>query len=62
MSSPPLTVVARGPEQQKCSQCGRTGTRGFTTLTNEEHRISITICANKTACRKRWPQPPRDDA
>lgn len=61
-SSPPLAVIAGGPKTRRCSQCGRSGTRGFRTLTNEEHRISITVCANKSACRKRWPQPARDDA
>jgi len=58
---PPLAVIATGPETQRCSQCGRVGTRGFRTLTNEEHRISITVCANKGACRLRWPKPARDD-
>jgi hypothetical protein len=48
------------PEPQRCSQCGRNGTHGFTTLANEEHQISITVCANKNACRKRWPKPARD--
>jgi hypothetical protein len=62
LEGPPLTVIGEGPELQRCSQCGRLGIRGFQTLTNEEHRISITVCANKNACRKRWPKPPRDDA
>lgn len=50
------------PEPQRCEQCGRSGARGFKTLTADEHGISITVCSNKTACRKRWPKPPRDEA
>lgn len=49
------------PQTQRCSQCGRSGTRGFRTLTSVEQRISITVCANTNACRKRWPKPRRDD-
>ncbi len=42
-----------------CEQCGRIGKRGYRTLANEHG--SITVCANKIACRKRWPKPARDD-
>jgi hypothetical protein len=62
LEGPPLAATATGPELQRCSQCGRLGTRGFRTLTNTEHRINITVCANKNACRKRWPKPARDEA
>ncbi|WP_318201094.1 hypothetical protein [Streptomyces sp. SCL15-4] len=62
LEGPPLTFTGNGPELQRCAQCGRLGVRGFTTFTNAEHRISITVCANKAACRKRWPKPARDDA
>ncbi|WP_171117854.1 DNA translocase FtsK [Streptomyces sp. Z423-1] len=44
-----------------CEQCGRIGKRGYRTLSNDEHGISITVCSNKAACRKRWPKPARDD-
>lgn len=49
------------PKEKRCSQCGRQGIRGFTILASEEHRIQITVCAAKRACRKRWPKPPLDD-
>ncbi|WP_405769230.1 hypothetical protein OG539_32660 [Actinacidiphila glaucinigra] len=58
----PLVVIAAGPKTQRCSQCGRSGTRGFRVLANDEHHIRITVCANKTACRKRWPKPATPDA
>lgn len=53
-----------------CEQCGRTGTRGFTTIpgvtlphpTLNLATDPITICANKNACRKRWPKRPDEDA
>lgn len=48
-------------EVQRCEQCGRIGKRGFRTLRNDEHGIRITECANRVACRKRWPKPERDD-
>ena len=41
-----------------CEQCGRIGKRGFKNLIDP----AITVCANKNACRKRWPKPARDDA
>ncbi|NUS82704.1 MAG: hypothetical protein HOY75_08120 [Streptomyces sp.] len=53
---------ARDVFVQCCEQCGRVGKRGYRTLTRDEQDISITVCANKGACRKRWPNPPRDDA
>lgn len=40
-----------------CEQCGRIGKRGFKNFIDP----SITVCANKAACRKRWPKPARDD-
>ncbi|MDX3520750.1 DNA translocase FtsK [Streptomyces scabiei] len=45
-----------------CEQCGRIGKRGYRTHTAAEHGIEITVCANKAACRKRWPKPADDDA
>ncbi|MFB7313010.1 DNA translocase FtsK [Streptomyces sp. NPDC056192] len=47
---------------QCCEQCGRIGKRDFRTLADKEHDIEITECANRAACRKRWPKPARDDA
>ena len=40
-----------------CEQCRRIGKRGFKNFIDP----SITVCANKNACRKRWPTPARDD-
>lgn len=57
LEGPPLARFAAGPELQRCSQCGRLGVRGYRMLTNDEHDIRITLCANKNACRKRWPKP-----
>ena len=59
-------TATKTTKTQHCSQCGRTGTRGFTTLTAKDVLIDggglpIVICANKTACMKRWPRPARDD-
>lgn len=62
LEGPPLALTGAGPELQRCAQCGRLGVRGFQTITNEEHHIRITLCANKNACRKRWPKPKRDKA
>lgn len=53
---------ARDVHARYCEQCGRVGRRGFRTLSNDERDIEITECANRAACRKRWPNPPRDDA
>lgn len=53
---------ARTVHVRRCEQCGRIGKRGFRTLAAEERDIRITVCANKSACRKRWPKPARDDA
>lgn len=50
------------PETQTCEQCGRTGTRSFRTLEDQEHGIRITVCSNVTACRRRWPHPVHDAA
>jgi len=44
----------------RCAQCGRSGTRLFDVLP-VPGGIPIVICAVKTACRKRWPKPARDD-
>lgn len=52
---------ARDVRVRYCAQCGRIGPRGFRTLTSDEHGIRITECANRAACRKRWPKPPRNE-
>ncbi|MEU6342177.1 hypothetical protein ABZ883_14695 [Streptomyces sp. NPDC046977] len=49
------------PAPASCEQCGRTGSRGFRTLTAPDIK-PITVCANKAACRKRWPKPAIDEA
>jgi DNA translocase FtsK/SpoIIIE-like protein len=41
---------------QRCEQCGRVGRRGFRTHSSEH--AEVTVCASKTACRKRWPRNP----
>jgi hypothetical protein len=51
---------ARDVHVRYCEQCGRIGKRGFRDLIPENG--SLTVCANKSACRKRWPKPVRDDA
>ena len=51
---------ARDVHVRYCEQCGRIGKRGFQTLARDD--ISVTVCANKTACRKRWPKPASDIA
>ncbi|MFF4090363.1 DNA translocase FtsK [Streptomyces nigra] len=53
---------ARDVFVRRCEQCGRVGRRGFQTLANEEQDVPITVCANKVACRRRWPKPSRDEA
>lgn len=45
-----------GPKRQ-CAQCGRTGTRQFTEIAATEYTAAITVCANRDACRRRWPKP-----
>lgn len=56
--------------QRCCHQCGRTGTRGFVALPDGDvihdgkvvvSARSMTECANKAACRKRWLRPRTDD-
>ncbi|MFF3998554.1 DNA translocase FtsK [Streptomyces cyaneofuscatus] len=52
---------ARDVYVRRCDQCGRIGKRAFSVL--EAPGIApITVCTAKTACRKRWPKPPVDDA
>ena len=57
-----------GAKKQRCEQCGRRGTRGFTVLIGEVEGDTLTVnippittCANKNACRKRWPKHRTDD-
>jgi hypothetical protein len=58
-----------GPDSvtKVCAQCGRIGTRGFTSIPDGdvmairlEHIViaahSMTVCASKSACMKRWPK------
>jgi hypothetical protein len=52
---------ARNIHVRRCEQCGRIGKRGYQTLGDDDHGIRITVCANKAACRKRWPKPARDE-
>lgn len=56
--------------QRRCHQCGRTGTRGFVAFPDGDvihdgkvvvSARSMTECANKAACRERWPTPRTDD-
>ncbi|MFE0470545.1 DNA translocase FtsK [Streptomyces sp. NPDC058947] len=53
---------ARDLRVRRCEQCGRIGKRGYRSHVNDEHGISITVCSNKSACRKRWPKPQHDAA
>lgn len=54
---------ARTLHAQYCQQCGRIGRRGFTTYPPGDFGgPPLTVCANKTACRKRRPKPARNDA
>jgi hypothetical protein len=46
---------------KECAQCGRIGRRSFTVLGETEYTKAITLCAVKSACRKRWPRTPVDD-
>lgn len=59
-------VRVDGDAQRCCQQCGRTGTRGFRVFPDgdvvHDGKVavaarSMTECANKDACRKRWPKP-----
>ncbi|MFG2412326.1 hypothetical protein [Streptomyces goshikiensis] len=50
-----------GPELKRCDQCGRLGIRSFKALAVPGMK-PITLCANKAACRKRWPKPATDEA
>ena len=61
MVGPPFGSRSREVYIRRCEQCGRIGKRGFRTLASEEHDIRITECSNRSACRKRWPKPARDD-
>ncbi|MBM4819809.1 MULTISPECIES: DNA translocase FtsK [Streptomyces] len=55
--------AARALHAQCCQQCGRIGRRGFRVYPSSDFGAPpITVCANKNACRKRWPKPLRDDA
>jgi hypothetical protein len=53
--------------QHVCDQCGRVGARGFRVVppSIDERYGEIpgfTECANKDACRKRWPRRESVDA
>ncbi|MFE0845315.1 DNA translocase FtsK [Streptomyces rochei] len=50
---------ARAVYVRRCEQCGRIGKRGFQTIDGDEH--TVTQCAARAACRKRWPKPACDD-
>lgn len=51
------------PETKSCAQCGRTGTRAFTTYPPAGvGDRPLTVCSNKRACRKRWPKPVTDES
>lgn len=54
---------ARGVSKMRCQQCGRVGVRGFTRLPSEaaDSFPPIIVCANKDACRKRWPKLAGDE-
>lgn len=52
------------PALLRCEQCGREGTRGFTTIPAGVYAHptygpieypAITVCTGKIACRRRWP-------
>jgi hypothetical protein len=53
---------SRTVHARRCEQCGRIGRRGFRHLRDDEHGVSITVCSNNAACRKRWPKPQYADA
>jgi hypothetical protein len=56
---------------KECQQCGRVGTRGFTTIPAQTVNVpaaggpvdlpEFTECANRAACARRWPKHPKDD-
>lgn len=56
--------------QRCCGQCGRTGMQGFRVFPAADaihdgkvavKARSMTECANKAACRRRWPKPSQDE-
>ncbi len=55
-------------EKKVCQQCGRAGVRGFNVAPAQTVVMSwgtadlpeFTECANKNACRKRWPKHSKD--
>jgi hypothetical protein len=53
------TLSQARPPLPYCQQCGRIGNRGFRTFpaNPETGAPAITVCANTTACAKRWPKP-----
>jgi hypothetical protein len=55
-----MATTAAQTNEQRCEQCGRTGTRGFRTL-KAPGVPEITVCASDGACRKRWPKPAAHD-
>ena len=61
MTNPVAVRSTKAINKSRCEQCGRTGTREFRTLIDAEHGIRIVVCANKAACRRRWPQQLVDD-
>jgi hypothetical protein len=62
LEGPPL-APGTGPELKRCAQCGRIGTHQFRTYPPGDFGgPSLTVCANKAACRKRWPKPSVDEA
>lgn len=58
------TISRSRPALPRCSQCGRVGTRGFRTMPADDALgvPAITVCANTTACAKRWPKRRDPDA
>lgn len=55
---------------RQCGQCGRTGTQGFRVFPAADaihdgkvavKARSMTECANRAACRRRWPKPSQDE-
>lgn len=65
-----IEKVRTAPTERRCEQCGRIGVNGFRTLPDADvitdGRVavaahSITECANRAACRRRWPREWRVD-